>query len=127
MDSMRQALIASKVVHIESHLPDGDQQYKAMNYAQVFHLATLGGAKVMALDDKIGNFVVGKEFDALVIDLEARNVGQKPLLLDEKQETACANLDIFDHDDHLAVFEKFIYLGDDRAITKVYVRGIQVV
>jgi guanine deaminase len=122
MDSMRQALIASKVVHIDSHLPSSEKNYNALNFAQVFHLATLGGAKVMGLDDKIGNFIVGKQFDALLIDLDIRD-GQKPLLLDPKRETACSNFDVFDHDDYLTVFEKFIYLGDDRAISQVYVSG----
>ena len=113
MDSMRQALIASKVIHIDSHLSHDEESFNALNFAQVFHLATLGGAKVMGLDDKIGNFVIGKEFDALVIDLCS----------DQK---ACSNLDIFPHDNHLTIFEKFIYLGDDRAIDKVFVRGTNI-
>ena len=33
----------------------------------LFYLATLGGAEVCCLEDQIGNFQVGKEFDALLI------------------------------------------------------------
>jgi guanine deaminase len=33
----------------------------------LFFLATLGGAQLCALEDRIGNFVVGKDFDALLI------------------------------------------------------------
>jgi len=36
--------------------------------AEILYLATMGGAQVCALQDKVGNFVVGKEFDALLID-----------------------------------------------------------
>jgi guanine deaminase len=36
----------------------------------------MGGAEVCALQDRIGNFLVGKEFDALMIDpgVEGGNV-----------------------------------------------------
>lgn len=33
----------------------------------LFYLATLGGAQVCNLEDRIGNFVVGKDFDALLV------------------------------------------------------------
>lgn len=38
-----------------------------LSIATLFWLATLGGAHVCSLDDRIGNFEVGKEFDALLI------------------------------------------------------------
>ncbi|KAJ7393716.1 hypothetical protein OS493_003375 [Desmophyllum pertusum] len=44
----------------------------SMLVAIPFFLATLGGSQVLGLDDKIGNFEVGKYFDALVIDADAR-------------------------------------------------------
>ena len=31
-------------------------------------LATMGGAKILGLQDKIGNFDPGKDFDALILD-----------------------------------------------------------
>jgi guanine deaminase len=107
MDSMRQALIASKVIHIESRNETAKEQFDALHYYHVFYLATLGSAKVLNLDHKLGNFEVGKEFDALVIDM--------------------SGIDLFDHDDEYTRFEKFIYLGDDRHIKQVYVQGKQVI
>jgi len=77
--------------------------------AELFYLSTLGGATAMGLDHKIGNFKVGKQFDALMIN---PNCGD--------------NIDLFDHDDALSAFEKFIFLGDDRNIGKVFVNGRQV-
>lgn len=37
---------------------------------EAFYMATLGGAKALSLDDKIGNFETGKEADFVVIDFE---------------------------------------------------------
>jgi guanine deaminase len=107
MDAMRQALIASKVIHIDSRSEENKEIFDALHYYHVFYLATLGGAKVMNLDQKLGNFEVGKEFDALVVDMDG--------------------IDLFDHDDEQTRFEKFIYLGDDRNIRQVYVKGKQVI
>ncbi|KAJ3314996.1 hypothetical protein HDV04_004796 [Boothiomyces sp. JEL0838] len=121
MDAMRQALISSKVIHIDSHAGE-DEKYPALNFANVFYLATLGGAKVMDLDKKIGNFIVGKEFDALVVDINSQ-MG-KPLLLSDNPGSSL--VDQFKHDDHMSLFEKFIYLGDDRNFERMYVGGKRV-
>jgi cytosine/adenosine deaminase-related metal-dependent hydrolase len=47
---MRQTLTASKVTKINT----GEEP---LNFKEVFYLATLGGAKCMGLDKKIGNWV----------------------------------------------------------------------
>lgn len=57
------------------------------------------------LDNRIGNFEVGKEFDALVVDVG--NVGAIDIL-----EENYSPLDLL---------QKFIYLGDDRNIVHVFV------
>jgi guanine deaminase len=100
-DAMRQSIIASKVTSINSVGPD--QPFKSFGYKEAFYMATLGGARVMNLENKIGRFQVGMEFDALLIDLKG--------------------IDIFEHDDEWTSFEKLIYLGDDRNIKKVFVFG----
>jgi guanine deaminase len=41
---------------------------------QSFYLATLGGARALDIDDKIGNFVVGKEADFLLLDPNATDL-----------------------------------------------------
>merc|ERR1719359_1155216 len=40
-----------------------------LSAAKAFYMATLGSAKALNLDDKIGNFKKGKEADFLVIDM----------------------------------------------------------
>lgn len=76
-----------------------------------FFLATLGGAQVCCLDHKIGNFIVGKEFDALEVHTIGTSGTISPIESDDTLED---------------VWEKFVMTGDDRNIAKVFVRGRQV-
>lgn len=103
LDAIRQSITASKTTFINSN------EFQPLDFKEAFYLATLGGAKVMNLADKIGSFEVGKEFDCLLVDVDVGNIHQ------------------FDHDDHLTMFEKFIYLGDDRNFVEVYVAGNKVI
>lgn len=52
------------------------QQLKGHNVTpeQSLYLATLGGAKALDIDDKIGNFCVGKEADFLLLNPKATNL-----------------------------------------------------
>merc|ERR1712228_516073 len=50
----------------ESYVPPNDIGLSA---AKAFYLATLGGARALSLDEKIGNFVHGKEADFVVLDV----------------------------------------------------------
>ena len=73
-----------------------------------FYLATLGGARALRIDDKVGNLAPGKEADFLVLDLAAT-----PLLA---RRTATA----------ATIAEKLFVLsilGDDRAIARTYLAG----
>jgi guanine deaminase len=63
------------------------------------------------MEDKLGNFKVGKNFDALVIDPFAND----------------SPVDIFSVDTIEQILEKFIFNGDDRNISEVYVQGRKVV
>lgn len=78
----------------------------SLNFKEAFFLATVGGSQVIGCEDKLGNFMPGKEFDALVIDPECPD----------------SPFDVFE-DTNLEIFEKFIHLGDDRNIDKIYVKG----
>ena len=75
---------------------------------QGLYLATLGGAKTLDIDDKIGNFQQGKEADFIIIDREAT-----PLLKFRLEQ--CNSL-----------FEELFVLsmlGDDRCIRETWVLG----
>lgn len=85
------------------------EDYVPLTFHEAFYLATLGGATAVALDDEVGNFKVGKYFDALIVNM--KNPGPVDVLLPYDIET---------------LVQKFLYTGDDRNIRKVYVAGRQV-
>ncbi|OLN85852.1 putative guanine deaminase 2 [Colletotrichum chlorophyti] len=105
LDSIRQAVIASNAREVMSGGKD-----KALSLNEVFYLSTLGGARVCCLEDKIGNFAVGKELDALWVTCPLDGTFG---VMTVREET----------DSLRTVFEKFLMTGDDRNIQRVYVRG----
>lgn len=109
LDAMRCALHTSKAVWFKK---DGDAQYIPLTLHEVLYMATMGGASVLGLDAKIGNFHVGKEFDALIIDTAAPH--GDPVL------------DVFDDDTEEDCISKFLYLGDDRNIVRRFVAGKEI-
>ncbi|KAL4220568.1 hypothetical protein ACF0H5_020966 [Mactra antiquata] len=84
--------------------------YTPLNMKEAFSLATLGGAKVLSMEDVLGNFEVGKYFDALLIDPCSEH----------------SVLDIFDDDIANDCFEKFMFTGDDRNISRIFIGGKEV-
>ncbi|CAG8759618.1 14586_t:CDS:1, partial [Acaulospora morrowiae] len=107
LDSIRSASLASKVTYMTT--PGDGQKPSHITLHELFYLATMGGANLVNLENVIGNFEVGKEFDALLIDPESH---QSPINCFEGID-----------DNIERVFEKFIFLGDERNILRVYVRG----
>ena len=75
---------------------------------EAFYLATLGGARALALDDRIGTLAPGREADLVVLDPNAT-----PLL-------AFRNRRARSIDETFAVLTT---LGDDRAVRATYVAG----
>lgn len=61
----------------------------------------------LALDNEIGNFQVGKSFDALVVNLAS----------------SFSPVDVFPGNDITELVQKFIMLGDDRNVVSVFVNG----
>uniref|UniRef100_A0A6J0U4Z4 Guanine deaminase n=2 Tax=Pogona vitticeps TaxID=103695 RepID=A0A6J0U4Z4_9SAUR len=105
LDAIRKAIMVSNVLHIT-------QQHEAgLTLKEAFRLATLGGSQALGLDTVIGNFEVGKEFDALLINTKASD----------------SPFDLFASDTCEDTIQKFLYLGDDRNIEEVYVAGKLVV
>ncbi|KAJ6669572.1 hypothetical protein lerEdw1_000121 [Lerista edwardsae] len=64
-DAIRKAVVTSNVLQINK------ENEAALTLKEVFRLATLGGSHALGLDAVIGNFDVGKEFDALLINTKA--------------------------------------------------------
>lgn len=83
------------------------QGYSLSAYESLY-LATLGGAHALKLDDKIGNFKVGKEADFVVLDLQAT-----PLQQLRQQHSYTVEEKLF----------ALLMLGDDRNTFATYVNG----
>ncbi|KAF1389724.1 hypothetical protein PFLUV_G00076450 [Perca fluviatilis] len=105
LDAVRRALDTSKVLTIQ------DPDHQTLTFEEVFRLATLGGSHALSLDDHTGNFEVGKDFDALRVNVAA----------------ADGPIDMIQCEGPKVILEKFLNLGDDRNIAEVFVAGRKVV
>lgn len=101
-------------------LEPGCDEYKPIDYKQAIYLATLGGAEALALDNVCGNFAVGKEFDALIVDTSVYPLHNFSFYNLEDYNKKSDELKL------LEMVQKFIYTGDDRNIVGVYVAGKQI-
>ncbi|KAK6644175.1 hypothetical protein RUM43_000442 [Polyplax serrata] len=97
LESIRQTLMLSIQASIS-------KVAEKLSIQQVFYMATLGGAEAMGLGCVTGNFLPGKEFDAILIDMNNSSV-----------------LDLLDEYNLQQLFQKFIYLGNDQLMKKVFV------
>jgi guanine deaminase len=86
----------------------GQLKGEALDPLHALYLATLGGARALRIDDKVGSLAPGKEADFLVLDLAAT-----PLLA--RRARAAATLA-----EKLFVLQ---VLGDDRVIERTYLMG----
>lgn len=130
LDALRTALDVSQHLNIiKKQLVQGtgrvtenaeeNSKYEPLDYKQALFLATLGGAQALSLDDKIGNFLVGKDFDALLIETYTGPT-------DEFDLPQVLTAKLSEEEKFQQLLQKFIYTGDDRNISKVYVKGQQV-
>lgn len=104
-DAMRNASNVSRHLALKMN----DDRY-VLGFSEIVYLATMGGAQVVGMADKIGNFEIGKKFDALVVDVEGVISADSSLWEGGK-------------DGGEAMVKKWVFLGDDRTIRKVYVDG----
>ena len=75
---------------------------------KAYYLSTLAGAKVIGLEDKIGNFEPDKEADFIVFDLAATELVREKMAMTQTIDEILFSL---------------MVLGDDRAIQSVYIMG----
>ncbi|KAJ1985146.1 hypothetical protein H4R34_000223 [Dimargaris verticillata] len=118
LDAMRQALVASRTLAgLQATKPSPAESQDdcrspaaapPLGLAEVVYLATMGGAQALGWARHLGNFAVGKAFDALICS----TVPNASLVEDcMKPSTWQTRL------------EQFVYLADDRHIDRVYVQG----
>lgn len=83
------------------------QTHHWISPAELFYLATLGGARALKMQDTIGTLTPGKEADFVVVNPNYKQSVPKDIL---RRPT----------DD---ILSSMIYLGDDRMVAATYVRG----
>jgi guanine deaminase len=111
LEVARQAIWVSRFVAMN----EGDAN--KLSVEDVLYLATRGGAKVVGMSDQIGGFDVGMYWDAQLIALNP--VDQAAEKLHEHE----APVDIFGWEKWEDQIHKWVYGGDDRNTTAVWVRG----
>lgn len=109
LEAVRQASLVSRHVAME-----GDDDAK-LSIEEVLYLGTKGGAKVVGLEEKIGSFGVGMEWDAQLIGLGS--VG------DDGEAESDSPVDIFGWESWENMVAKWVYNGDDRNTLAVWVKG----
>jgi guanine deaminase len=96
---LKTAAEAYKVLHLQNH---------ALPATRALFLATLGAAEALYLDDKIGNFLPGKEADFVVLDPDGSSLTARRTAAAETIEEA---------------FFALLTLADDRHVEATFVRG----
>lgn len=86
-------------------------QGEKLSALEALYHATLGGAKALSLDDRLGNFNIGKEADFVVLNLNAT-------ALQQLRQSKAKNIE--------DAFFALTMLGDDRNIAATYVYGAAV-
>ena len=88
----------------------GQLRGDALDPFHAFYLGTLGGARALDLDDKIGNLAPGKEADFLVLDLAPTPLIARRLKAAKTLEDKLFALTV---------------LGDDRVVARTYLAGVE--
>lgn len=114
LESARQAALVSR--HVAMGNDSSDERNKLM-VEEVLYLATMGGALCLGLEDKVGGFEIGKQWDAQLVGLRS---------VDDSEEGEDGNVDVFGWEDWEEKVAKWLYVGDDRNTKKVWVKGREV-
>ncbi|KAF2687556.1 guanine deaminase [Lentithecium fluviatile CBS 122367] len=121
LEEVRQAIWVSRFVAMQSPSAASPNNAAKLSTAEALYLATRGGAAVVGLEDRVGGFEVGMEFDAQMIRL-----GGVPARGEEGEtgfEGAGGPVDVFGWEGWEEKVEKWVYGGDDRNCVGVWVRG----
>ena len=100
-----------------------------LSVEEVLYLATMGGARCLGLEHKIGTFEVGKEWDAQMIicgnfsmDGDGRGEGPSGNGKEEEDEP----VELWGKESWSERLAKWVFCGDDRNVRGVWVRGRKV-
>ncbi|KAI7009657.1 WD domain-containing protein [Hortaea werneckii] len=107
---------AREAVFVSRHVAMDEGDKAKLSVEEALYLATRGGAKVVGLEDRIGGFEVGKDWDAQMVCLGGVEEGGE---IDQK----AGLVEIFGGESWEEKMEKWLYTGDDRNTVAVWVKG----
>jgi guanine deaminase len=137
LNAIQNASIAAKALsfkkehrHVDHDPVDSHFANRPFSIATLLYLATAGGAAVCGIQERVGSFGPGKNFDALLVNV-GKDSSNPALWGMNVLATPRTADDIFDADVGLEEkqrimkgwLESFLHGGDDRNIEKVYVQG----
>jgi guanine deaminase len=117
LESARQAALVSRHVAMSQEGRPGDDTAK-LTVEEVLYLATRGGARCVGLEDRIGGFEVGKDWDAQLVGMGG--VDDEGIHEGGEEE---GGVDVFGWESWEDRMAKWVYGGDDRNTKKVWVKG----
>ena len=99
-----------------------------LSVEECFHLATVGGAKCLGLQDKIGGFEVGMQFDAQFVQLDDAaddddDETPTPPSSNNKGKKSKGPVELWSRETWDDKMAKWLFCGDDRNTKAVYVAG----
>merc|ERR1711939_827661 len=107
---------AREAVFVSRHVAMEEGDKAKLSVEEALYLATRGGAKVVGLEDRIGGFEVGMDWDVQMVCLGSVEEGGE---LDQK----AGLVEIFGGESWEEKMEKCLYTGDDRNTAAVWVKG----
>lgn len=110
LNAVRQACLVSRHV---GHLNGGDKKFN-IGVPEALWLATVGGAKVVSMEGKLGEFKEGMFWDVQEIQL-GDDIGAG--------ERADEPVDVFGWESWEDKVAKWVWTGDDRNVKRVWVGG----
>ena len=124
-NSIRNTLIATASAstdHIRNET-DATEDTVPITIDEAFYIATVGGAEALNIESKVGNFVEGKSFDALIIDVDVKEGSIDSF--NDLYSDVFTSVPAHEMEEKKLKenFSRFIFNGDDRNISKVFVQG----
>lgn len=111
--------MAKQAMCVSRHVAMADGDEHKLSVEEVLYLATVAGAKSVGLNDVVGSFEVGKQFDAQLISLD---------VVDETGQCSqgAGQSDFFGWESWSDRVAKWVWTGDDRNVCAVWVCGRRV-
>lgn len=120
LEVARHALLVSRHIVMKSL-----NEFEKLASHDVLYLATMGGAKVLKIDDKVGCFKKGLKFDSQLINLSSFDSNVDIFAFQMPQWNV--DLTHVSEKKFLNLIDKWLFNGDNRNIEKVFVNGRNVI